>query len=130
MSKRLLIAGGAALAALLALAPTSAVQAQGVANDKVLVVFGDDPCPAGTICVRKGASERFRIPKELRDSTPSAGNERWADRAKSIDSVGATGTGSCTNVGAGGWTGCWAKEMRQAKAARKADAEAGAVPEK
>lgn len=127
MTKRLLIAAGVVLSALTALASPVTAQAQN--NDKMLVIFGNDPCPAGTICVRKGESERFRIPKDLRQSAPSTHNERWADRARSIQDVGATGTGSCSAVGGGGWTGCWAKEMREAKAARKADAESAPAPQ-
>lgn len=127
MTKRLWIAGGAALAGLMALAAPGSAQIQN--NDKVLVIFGSDPCPAGTICVKKSESERFRIPKDLRQAAPSAHNERWADRARSIQDVGASGTGSCSATGGGGWTGCWAKQMREAKAARAADAEANAAPQ-
>lgn len=126
MSKRLLIAGGFVLASLMALAPATPVLAQGNSADKVLVVFGSDACPTGTICVRKGESERFRIPKELREVAPSTHNERWADRAKSIDSINAQaagGTGSCSTVGGGGWTGCWAKDMQAAKAEKQAEKE-------
>lgn len=126
MSRRLLIVAGAAIAGLMSFAPPLA--AQTLDNDKVLIVYGNDACPAGTICVRKGESERFRIPKELRQTAPSAHNERWADRARSFQDVGASGTGSCTSTGQGGWTGCWAKQMRDAKAERQADKDAGSVP--
>lgn len=118
MTKRLPIAF-AVLASLAALVPTMPALAQS-ANDKTLVIFGNDRCPSGTICVRKGESERYRIPKEMRDSTPAAGNETWASRAKSISNVGAAGTGSCSATGAGGWTGCWSQQMRDAKAERQA----------
>ena len=43
----------------------------------------------------------------------------------------ATGTGSCSNVGGGGWTGCWNKMMKEARDEKKADAAAAgqsAVP--
>ncbi|WP_174274483.1 hypothetical protein [Sphingomonas bacterium] len=110
---RWLILGSGVIGLGLALSP-----AQAQSNDKVLMIFGSDPCPAGTTCVRAPESERFRIPKSLRQSTPSTGNERWGDRARSIDTVGASGTGSCTNTGAGGWTGCWGQRMRAAKADR------------
>jgi hypothetical protein len=78
--------------------------------------------------VRKGESERFRIPKELRQSTPSANNETWASRQKGLADVGAAGTGSCTNTGGGGWTGCWAKQMRENKATRAAVTEQASNP--
>ena len=130
MSIRRLIAGGAAAAALLALAPLTPAGAQANSNDKVLIVYGSDPCPAGTICVRKGESERFRIPRELRESAPSPRNERWADRARSLQTVGNFGTGSCSNTGAGGWTGCWARDMQAVRAAGQADAAATAAPDR
>ncbi len=126
MSKRLLIAGAPGLIALMALAPAGPALAQTNGADKVLVVFGNDLCPSGTICIHKGESERFRIPKELREAAPAPHNERWADRAKSIDSINAQaagGTGSCSTAGGGGWTGCWAKDMQAAKAEKQADKE-------
>lgn len=119
MMKRLMIAAALATAFTGMAAPAIAQS-----DDKVLVVYGNDPCPSGTICVRKGESERFRIPKDLRQAAPSAHNERWADRAKSIQDVGAAGTGSCSAVGGGGWTGCWSKQMQDFKAQRAADKEA------
>ena len=127
MTKRLLIAGSMALAGFVALAGPCTAQAQ--SNDKVLMIFGNDPCPAGTICIKRGESERYRIPKDLRQAAPSADNERWADRARSIQDVGATGTGSCSATGAGGWTGCWAKQMREAKATRAAVTESANAPQ-
>lgn len=126
MTKRLLIATSATLASLVALVPSAPALAQNV-NDKTLVIFGNDRCPSGTICVRKGESERFRIPKELRDSTPSAGNQTWGQQQKSLAGVGASGTGSCSSTGAGGWTGCWSKQMRDAKAERQAIKEQDAA---
>ncbi len=126
MSKRLLIAGNFVLASLIAFAPMSPVLAQANGADKVLMIFGSDPCPAGTICIRGSESERYRIPKQMRQEAPSTHNERWADRAKSIDSINAQaagGTGSCSTVGGGGWTGCWAKDMQAAKAEKQAEKE-------
>jgi hypothetical protein len=118
MTKRLSILGGLAFA-VMASASSAPAFAQS-SNDKVLVIYGTDRCPAGTICVRKGESERFRIPKELREDAPSAHNETWASRQKSLDGVGATGAGSCSSAGPGGWTGCWAKDMQNNKATRAA----------
>ena len=126
MIQRLMIAAGLALACIGAASAPAQIQS----NDKVLRVFGNDPCPAGTICVRAPESERYRIPKALRQAAPSPGTERWADRARSLQSAGAGGTGSCTNTGPGGWTGCWAKEMRQAKAEQQVKAEQDTVPDK
>lgn len=95
-----------------------------LANDRVLTIFGKDPCPKDTICVRAPESDRYRIPKQFRQPTTIAPeNQAWAARAQSTLDAGAkTGAGSCTTVGPGGWTGCYQQQMRAARAERKADA--------
>ncbi len=109
------------IAALLAL-PVPAF-AQAVANERVLTIFGADTCPRDTICIVAPESERYRIPKNLRNSGPIAPqNQSWAARAGRIDSVGRSGTGSCSPAGAGGWTGCYLEQMKAARAERKAAA--------
>ncbi|NIJ07491.1 hypothetical protein FHS31_001087 [Sphingomonas vulcanisoli] len=120
MIRHFILAAGAIVGLGAALMPAP-VLAQ--ANDKVLMIFGQDKCPAGTTCVRAPETERFRIPKDLRQSTEKPQNQ-WADRAKSLDSVGASGTGSCSATGAGGWTGCFGQQMRTYKQDRAADAKA------
>jgi hypothetical protein len=115
------LALGATLGAL-GSAPASAQ----LGNERALVVFGSDPCPRDTICVRAPETERYRIPKELRENMVSAGNERWADRAKSIEYAGSTGTASCSTQGSGSWTGCWGQMMKQAKSERTGKATNGA----
>ena len=122
----------APIAASLLLVPFSApvqVHAQ-LANDRVLTIFGNDPCPKDTICVRAPEGDRYRIPKQFRRSGVIAPeNQSWAARAPNVLDAGAkTGTGSCTSVGPGGWTGCYAQQMRAARAERKA-AEQEASPE-
>ncbi len=117
---RQILIGAAALGMGAAIVPAPAF-AQ--ANDKVLMIFGDDKCPAGTTCVRAPERERYRIPKDLRESTEKPQNQ-WAERAKTLDSAGAAGTGSCSATGAGGWTGCFGQQMRTYKQDRKADAKA------
>ena len=114
---------------LLLLAGLAPVGAQPAYNDKTLVVFGNDRCPTGTICVRAPESERYRIPKTIRDTTPSPSSGAGAQRelAASTAAVSASGTGSCTTTGPGGYIGCWSKAMRDAKAERKAEA-AGTTP--
>ena len=104
--------------------------AQGIQNDRVLTIFGTDPCPKDTICVRAPESERYRIPKQFRQSTTIAPeNQSWAARAEQTLSAGArSGVGSCSTSGPGGWTGCWQQQMRAARAERKA-ADAEATPE-
>jgi hypothetical protein len=100
--------------------------AQTGANDRVLTIFGNDACPKDTICVRASEAERYRIPTQFRNSGPIApNNQAWGARAQStIDAGARTGTGSCSAVGGGGWTGCYIQQMQAARAERKADAEA------
>lgn len=131
MSKPLLIAAAAAAAAFGGLGFATPAAAQ--ANERVLIVYGKDPCPttkAGeeiVVCARKPEGERYRIPEELRTTNPGP-NDRWADRARSLEYVGASGTSSCSSTGAGGWTGCWSKLMNQARDERKAQADSTRSP--
>jgi hypothetical protein len=90
-----------------------------------LIVFGHDACPRSSgedeivICARKPESERFRIPRALRDqpNTGPAGRS-WAYRARSLEYVGRTGIQSCSTVGPGGWTGCLNQMISTARAER------------
>ncbi len=103
---------------------TSPVAAQDAAGDKVnqLIVYGDDVCqPAAeneiTICARKPEAERFRIPEILR-GTASPQNEAWTNRVIAYETVGKSGTLSCSATGSGGWTGC-AQQLIDAAYAEK-----------
>jgi hypothetical protein len=94
-------------------------------NIRQIVVYGRDPCPRGSadevvICARRPESERYRIPRALRDRTPGRGGTSWAARARSLEYVGRTGTQSCSTVGPGGHTGCWEEMMRAAREERQA----------
>jgi len=99
-------------------------------TDRVLIIFGNDKCPTNAsgdeiiVCARRPESERYRIPKELRARSQSPDSQSWAVRSQSALATGRTGAGSCSNAGAGGWTGCWAEQMRAAKAEKKAEAAA------
>lgn len=104
------IAAALALSPLALLAATPAA-AQG-ADEKVnqLIVYGEDPCPASadgeiTVCARKPESERYRIPEPLRGGI-SPQNDAWNNKVMAYETVGATGTRSCSPVGAGGSLGC------------------------
>jgi hypothetical protein len=108
--------------------PPAAVQAQRNSNEQVLVIFGNDTCPRDTICVRRSESERYRIPQELRRIEPSAQSASWASRVRSVEYAGASGTDSCTPVGAGGFTGCTQRMLRQAREERRAR-QNGEIPE-
>jgi hypothetical protein len=104
-----------------ALLPTAPVTA---AEERILTIFGSDKCPENTICVRAPEGERYRIPKALREPSKSPDSVSWAARSQATLAEGKTGTGSCSSVGPGGWTGCWAEQMRQARAEAKAAKDA------
>lgn len=89
-----------------------------------LIVYGDDPCPASTdgsitVCARKDESERFRIPKPLRDNPNDSVNQGWTQRVKAYETVSAFGTNSCSPVGSGGATGCMSQLINSAYAEKK-----------
>lgn len=119
--------------AVVALFLTSAVSAHGqeapapvTGGERItqVIVYGDDPCAVGTgdeivVCVRQSESERYRIPSNLRGDPNAPQNQAWLNRAKAIEYVGRSGTNSCSPVGAGGFTGCFAKIAADAKAERK-----------
>lgn len=136
-----LYAAGAALVAAAAFAPLAAPAQEialpapppddgpdAVPADRIVrvVVYGNDPCPATTgdeiiVCARRSDSERYRVPEELRDEAlDDPENVSWAARAESLEYVGRTGIQSCSTVGPGGFTGCWAEMMRAARDERRA----------
>lgn len=124
MSK-MIAAAAAALSFGLMAAPA---QAQDAPVNGVVTIFGEDRCPADAICVRAPESDRFRIPPEIRAQAPIAPrNESWAVRQETALTTGATGTGSCSAVGANGASGCFVKEataaMADARARRKAETD-------
>ncbi|MFZ5747070.1 MAG: hypothetical protein ACOY45_05355 [Pseudomonadota bacterium] len=116
MVKKLIAVGIAA--APFALLATPA-QAQNAPVNGVLTVYGEDPCPRDQICVRAPESERFRIPKDLRDQQIKPQNQSQAVRLAPVVEANTTGTGSCSTVGPGGGTGCFGQAARAAKEERK-----------
>ena len=128
------LAASAALAGVLAALPgTAAAQA----SDRVseVIVYGNDPCPRSAdddivVCARKPETERYRIPERFRSSGPRQTREAWANKARALETVGATGINSCSPVGPGGFTGCLSQVIRQAQAeSGEAAAEGTAPPE-
>ena len=88
-----------------------------------LIVYGDDPCPQSSgdiivVCARKPESDRFRIPEDLREDPRASQNQSWTARATELQYVGRSGIGSCSTVGPGGASGCYAELVRQARAER------------
>ncbi len=126
---------GAASAAALTLAPAPA-DAQGAQQERVrrLVVYGRDPCPRAqsadeiVVCARRPETERYRIPRELRDTVTldDPGSTSWAARAEALEYVGRTGIQSCSTVGPGGVSGCWNEMVRAwRRDRRQGDGEPG-----
>jgi len=113
----------AGLTAVVALVPGQ-VAAQGKPLPS-LVIYGDQKCPTDNdgaevvVCVRRPASEQFRIPKELRDFKVTPENESWASKVVANDHVGDSGIGSCSNVGPGGASGCFLQNSQINRATNK-----------
>ncbi len=111
--------------AAIGLAAVSPAQAQDSPGEKVntVIVYGSDPCPVSTgdeitVCARKSEAERYRIPAPLRE-TPSARSEAWNERVLAFETVGQTGTKSCSPVGPGGSLGCTQKLIDAAYAEKR-----------
>jgi len=133
MSKLTLsLVGTAAIAAGMTALPTPALAQQDAIAE--VIVYGSDPCPRSSnnevvVCARKPEGERFRIPEKLRTGGPRQERQAWANKAKALETVGSTGTFSCSPVGPGGYTGCLTQVINQAKRERKEANEAGTAPE-
>jgi hypothetical protein len=128
MLKRIVIVAGLIAAPMLT--PVAA-HAQNATQNGVLVIYGNDKCPTNdngeeiVVCQRLDESERFRIPKNLRDqSGPPQATQSWAVRSQDALEAGRFGTGSCSTVGVGGTTGCFVREATQARAEARARKQA------
>ena len=127
--KAMLFASAALVAAAFAAASAPAQTGERITR---VIVYGNDACPRGegdevVICGRRPETERYRIPEELRDDAtdPDPESESWAAKATSLEYVGRTGIQSCSTVGPGGFTGCWAELVRAAREERRTEGEAG-----
>ena len=118
-----LIAGGMAMPAMAQDAPVNGI----------LYVYGNDKCPTDkdgneiVVCERRSASEKYRLPKDLRPSTIKPEYQSWALRQQGALTTGGDGIGSCSAVGVGGATGCATQAFEAARAenrARKAEQKA------
>ncbi len=115
---------------------TAAVPAH-AQDQRVIVVYGDDPCPVAKegeeiiVCPRRPESERYRVPKRFREQevAPGNANESWAVRSEALNEASPTGISKCSVVGPAGWTGCYAQFLREAQADRRAQRAANnAIP--
>ena len=86
----------------------------------VLVTYGEDKCPEAVadeivVCATRPESERYRIPKELREVVKEdAGEQSWSSVLASHDEAARPGRpNSCSVVGSYGFSGCQAAIMRQ-----------------
>lgn len=86
-------------------------------------VYGDDPCPRSSndeivVCGREPETERYRIPKRLRDVAVT--EQAWNNRVETLDDVSRAGVpNSCSPVGSGGQSGCFARNRNQWRADRR-----------
>ena len=128
---RLMIAlsGSAAIIAGASMLPTPAkAQADSVSE---IIVYGSDPCPRSTedqvvVCARKPEAERYRLPEKYRPSGTRQQREAWTNKARALETVGSTGTNSCSPVGPGG---CLTQVIKQARTDNRERSQDSAVPE-
>ena len=106
-----------------------AQSAQPPQRTSVLYTYGDEPCPEPegneiVVCAQQPESERYRVPKELRDELKDdapAGGGSWASKVEGYDNIARqTRPDSCSPVGSYGYTGCAALALRQWFEARRA----------
>ena len=132
---RLMIALPGAAAALTVGAVALPAPAEAQANSvSEIIVYGNDPCPRSTddqvvVCARRPEAERYRLPEQYRPSGTRQQKEAWARKAKSIETVGATGINSCSPVGPGGFTGCLTQVIKQARQDNRERSQEVAPPE-
>ena len=120
-----LAAATATLAGSAALPAPAEAQQQSIAE---IIVYGNDPCPRSTddeivVCRRVPETYRYRLPEAYRPGGTRQQTESWANKAKVIETVGATGINSCSPVGPGGYTGCLTRVIKEAKEQRQQQAE-------
>ncbi|MFL6839048.1 MAG: hypothetical protein ACJ8FZ_17355 [Bradyrhizobium sp.] len=124
-----LIASAAALTGVLVSTASMPTPALAQAGNFTLVVYGSDPCPREAICIRKGESERYRLPPSQNPQGTPQQRTSWAQKSKVLTTVGATGVGSCSAVGPGGREGCLVQSINQAKSQTRQTAEDNQPPQ-
>lgn len=102
---------------------------------EALVVYGKDACPVSDdgsiiVCARKPESERYRIPKELREKAKAdrmltVGGQGWANNVQSLEVAGQVLLpNSCSSIGSNGFTGCSLSMLHQWYAERQLEGRA------
>lgn len=121
------------LAVLLALPTAPAVAQPEPPPERItnLIVYGEDPCPQGegdeiVVCARRPESERYRIPKKLREKPAVSGGPGWGSQVAEMEKVNRqTLPNSCSPIGSNGFTGCTARMLEQWFAERRMRESAG-----
>ncbi|QGP79819.1 hypothetical protein [Sphingobium sp. CAP-1] len=96
-----------------------------------LLVYGDDPCPQGkgdeiVVCARRPESERYRIPKKLREKPEPVGGPGWGSQVATMEQTQRQNLpNSCSVLGSNGFTGCTAKMLEQWAAERRMQQSTG-----
>ena len=120
------------IAALAAALPAAAAEAP--RHVATTTVFGNDPCPQArgdeiVVCGRLPESERYRIPKRLRENKKARVEQNWASRNATLDELARVERpNSCSVVGSGGQTGCSAAMLRQWADERRAAGQRVGIP--
>jgi len=120
-----ILAGTAAVCAGMAAVPTAAFAQAG---QTTLTIYGNDPCPRENICIRAPESQRYRLPKSQNPQGTRQQRQSWASKSHQLMTVGSTGTGQCSPVGPGGYTGCLTQEINQAKQDAKEQQQQNSAP--
>jgi hypothetical protein len=106
----------------------AAAQAQNPAGNaaeprfnQLLIPEGED-CPPSTdevltVCVTY--RDPYRIPENLRSNPNDPAGQSWTNQAIALSYVGASGIGSCSPAGGGGFTGCQQQLINQYVAERQ-----------
>jgi len=99
-----------------------------ISQDRVVDVYGDERCPSSNgqqivVCRHHDIQEKYRIPKDLRDSEPApqaAGGNTNALSA--VNTTGGTGVQiqSCNAIGSGVNAGCTKSQLDNWKAQQRA----------
>ncbi|MDT9600306.1 hypothetical protein [Sphingosinicella rhizophila] len=128
-----LLAAGAASSAAAQDEPSTAQEEEDRVSE--LIVYGDDPCPQGegdeiVVCARRPETERYRIPKNLRENKEKRGEMSWGARAAEMEEASrVTRPGGCSVVGSHGHTGCFNQFISNWRAERRAmEREASEIP--
>ena len=108
-----------ALAVLAMAAPVPfAMPAFAQRSERVVTIFGSDPCPTSNgeeivVCQRRPEAERYRIPEELR-RTEARDATGAGERSATLESTGRSGAMSCSASGSAGASGCFREQARKA----------------